>query len=402
MESNVHANEIKYLGVIHITHNDADAVGCAVVAAILLPQFDFLNNTYFCAIGTQDEKLNSLLDEYDEKGIIPDLVVISDISISKETAIRLKGYKDRGTNLIGVDHHGTNTIRTDEESTLSWFTVLSGNCIEDWRFPDEKLKISAAMILDIEIRKTMRYDKNLNEIFIHNREKAALAFEVMIDMISRYDTWEWKEHPYDYTSNPKLTDFHINYQEDIFNEATRFLGTERAFCELYEHFNKFTKDIVDLPLKVMPIPEIFLTIYNINKNKREKYLKELPEKTRIRLDSSSNHIIASFVNENDFTNAASEYLYNLLDEIDYVEILYPSSNTVSYRTYKNTINLGLLAKNNYGGKGGGHDKAAGTKEIPDDTYASIMLTFYHSMKLSTYLLRKETESTGHIFEDCAL
>ena len=59
--------------ILHVTHNDADAVGCAVLVALRY-RHDSIT-THFCAIGTQDQiitdeivKMNTHLDELKTKG----------------------------------------------------------------------------------------------------------------------------------------------------------------------------------------------------------------------------------------------------------------------------------------------------------------------------------------------
>lgn len=363
--------------VIHITHNDADGVGCAVVAAILLPEYDLLNNTYLCAIGEHNEKLNEILDEYDDNADIPNLIIVSDLCLDKSTLFRVNEYYKKGSIVLAVDHHETNNVY-DIIPNCTWYRVCKDK-IHDDRFKDDVL-VSATYLLNRIIRERKGYDNDLSHIF-NGRNKVTKYFDTMVDMISRYDTWEWKNHPYDYTENDSEL-ASVTYNEDIYSVITKFMGPDRAFKELYEHFYAYTLDTINLPFKPTPIPSLFTTIYDIDKDNIQKYLSRLIYKAKVY--NKDDKAIACFIAENGYVNEAASYIYNNYN-IDYVEIYYPSSNSVSYRTKRDDINLGKMAENNYNGTGGGHSKSAGTKNIPNDVYARIMDRYFNeSISLATF------------------
>lgn len=359
--------------VIHITHNDADGVGCGVVAAILLPQYNFVDNTYFCPIGTQNELLNKLLDEYDKENDVPEMIIISDISLDVETAMRVNKYYDDGdgTVVYGCDHHVSNTIEKDAPD-CNWFEVCTSKFIDNRFEEPTEVLWSATLQLYLMLQEYEIKDESLQNIFINNRFKARKYFLTMIDMISRYDTWEWKNHPYDYAENDSDL-ASISYSEDIYSVVTKFMGPARAFHELYNHFYQYTRPTVDLPFNPTPIPDIFKTIYDIEKDNIQRYLTNAIKNVKVYTKDGYN--IACFINEGKYSNELSNYIYNNYN-VDYIEIYYPSSNTVGYRTKRDDIDLSELAKHNYAGQGGGHKTAAGTKSIPNIVYDGIMSNYF--------------------------
>lgn len=351
--------------VIHVTHNDADGVGCGIVAAIMLGNtYDLEHNTHFCSIGGVNEKLNSLLDEYDENDNIPDLVIISDISISEDTADRLEEYEKKGTKLIGVDHHGTNTLRRP------WFKVITDK-FKDVRFKEPVL-ISATYILSFVLKEVLSINEDM---YLISDNRVMNNFKLMIDMISRYDTWEWKYKPFDYNGL-------LDYKENIYSVITSFIGPDKTFEDLFLHYKSYY--IVDIAEDdyITPFPAMFKIIYNIECQNSERFIKSLKDKTRVYEEDGK--VIATFINENEYSNDAAEFLYGY-NFIDIVEILYPSSSITGYRTKKDDIDVSKFALTRYDGKGGGHAKASGTNSISDEKYAMIMNRFFSSPKLKDYI-----------------
>ena len=91
---------------LHITHNDADAVG-AVIAANFIPDVEW-DNSYNDVRGASDS-VESLFFESDVKY---DILLISDIFITEEMADKIEEYRTNHPEfkVYLIDHHRTNKL----------------------------------------------------------------------------------------------------------------------------------------------------------------------------------------------------------------------------------------------------------------------------------------------------
>lgn len=334
--------------IIHITHNDGDAVGCAMVASAVFWGSDITDNTYFCAIGTQDDKIKEVLTKEIDKEIYPWAVIISDISLSFETCKWLNGLAlKHGFKLLGVDHHATNTLN----EYFNWFKVYSSSSYLDKYYTEALTPISAAeAMLGIEFPSL--YTRN--------------TFVDLIKMISRYDTWTWRTHPYDWTKK------YINMSDDIVAKVCSFMGAEECFKSLWAHWYDYFD--ISKEMKTL-VPESFFSIYWSLKAEEERYIKTLPNKAHVVYNFLNKYTIAIIISENIHGNAACEYIYNNYDFIDIVVVVYLSSGKLGLRTKRDDINLGEMVKSIYmfcGG--GGHSKAAGAS-IQDTEMLAVVASY---------------------------
>lgn len=336
---------IKENHIIHITHNDGDAVGCALVAALVYYDSDVEENTYFCAIGTQDEKLKEVVMDEINKGTIPQIILISDLSLKEETCNWLQMLvRDYKIMVKGIDHHITNHL--DEKYPDMW-KVYSAHYENEM---NSVISAAEAMLFKV----FSQYEQNK-------------FFNDLICMISRYDTWEWKNHPYDWSKE------YPGIREDIVAVNCKFMGPEECFKMLFKWYFYCglanTEDIV---------PPVFKSIYNAVKKSEKNFMDVIPVKAHV-AKLLEDYTAAFFPFENDHANAACEYIYNNYDYIDIVIVLYPSSNKIGLRTKKD-INLGELVKKYWGDNAGGHPAAAG---------ATISKVEMLGM-MSSYLITSET------------
>ena len=339
MEKNVRNPLISY--GIHITHNDADAVGCAVALTMLDRMINYSNDTYFCTVGTQDDVLNKALDELIESKEIEYIksIVISDLSLKVETCKRLMDIAfEYDIRLLGVDHHETN----DLGEKYSWWHVAN-------TYPELKgdRQVSAAYLLFLLLLKCFGTDSYLKTMSFYNLLK-------VIEMISDYDTWEWRRHP-------EHPDDEI--KEDIVSIICKEYGPREMYKMIIVHFTK-----KDYNGKLFP--DAFYDIYKLNITKRDRYLSTLDTVARV-LVTEGNINCAMLISENDFNNAGAGYLYNSL-YIDMVAVIYPSTCRIGLRTDRDDINVAEIAKK-YGG--GGHQKAAGFK-LSEKDFLKVMEKFY--------------------------
>lgn len=336
-------NEINKLHGIHITHNDADAVGCALVASKFYDDYDFEDSTYFCAIGSQDKVLKNVLEKDIENNNIPKTIIISDIFLEEETCEYLeKVAKEHEITLLGFDHHATNNLN----EKYDWF-IVNKEKVEDDRC-DAKVDISAAKVM-------MDYYKNKYDCSFGK------CLEIAIDMISRYDTWEWKNHPFKHPVP------HYSISEDIIAVITKYLGVERTFKDLYNYYTP--SPLVVYSGKIFP--ELFFTIYDIEKEREERSLSRLDN--QVRIVELFKYTVAIFISTDEYSNACADYLNNTYPFVDMTMIIYPSSRRLGFRTKSNKINVGEFAKKYF--NGGGHPKASGAV-VDDSTMSSVMELYY--------------------------
>lgn len=81
------------------THADLDGAACAVLFKILYPEGDVT----YCASGTAPERIRAVLN----RGDIPHVLVITDVSVDDEVAEELKHLQDQGVKVAMYDHHET-------------------------------------------------------------------------------------------------------------------------------------------------------------------------------------------------------------------------------------------------------------------------------------------------------
>ena len=337
---------------IHITHNDADAVGCALVVSSFDHVYDFVENTYFCAIGKQDKVLLSALEKDIENNNIPEYIIITDISLSESTCDYLEELsRNHNIKLLGIDHHATNNLNEKYE----WFKVYKEKYYQDKRFPNGT-SLSAAMYMLIYLCK--EYDVIPPK-----------AIYTLIDMISRYDTWEWKNQPYEYEG------IYAGIKEDVIATICKFMGPEKTFMELYKLHKPYSFN----PSKLYP--DLFQSIYDVEVGNRNYILSKVDSK--IRLITMDNYTCALFISDNNYSNDIADYIKNTYDFIDMSIAIYPNSNRISFRPGSDDIDVGKLAEEKY--NGGGHPKAAGAI-ISDESMAGFMHLYYmHSKPLEKYI-----------------
>ena len=319
-----------------------------MVLATHYKDFDFADNTYFCAIGTQDKTLIEVLDKAFEEKNIPEFIVISDISLSEDTCNYLERLSSEfNITLLGIDHHKTNNLNEKFE----WFRVYKDKNLDDARFEDG-VYISAAWAL-------------LNYISTMEKTTPDSSLSILIDMISRYDTWEWVYHPHVYSGPYSL------FKEDVTAVICKYMGAEKTFEELYKMYINNT-DSTDNKVYKKLFPDMFLTIYNIEKTKEEFYLSKVESKVRI--VDLYRYTTAIIINENEYSNAAASQILQNNSFIDIVMVIYPAGNTIGFRTKSNKIDVGEFAKNYFGG--GGHPKASGAKNLDSSTMSTLLELYY--------------------------
>ena len=186
---------------------------------------------------TIKENLNISETTVPESVPVYDKIIISDISINDKSYEILGKYKrfiienesiDAKTVIFeGIDHHPSNN------NTPSWFEVCPGEF--DERLGRAVLKSAAELL----------FNRYKNELQNDLPDFVFEEFKLMIESISRYDTWEWK--------NSDLLDLYIPdkitrnqelnipvFEDDYYAVICKKIGAE----DFYNNLKSYIVDII--------------------------------------------------------------------------------------------------------------------------------------------------------------
>ena len=371
----------KKMKILHVTHDDADAVAADVVVRVWADTiflynkvaeeesrnfntYDDFKNTYevktlFCKIGTQDEQLLSEIRKEHEESDLCKYLFITDLSLKEETCQELDQLSEKhNIYLRGYDHHKTNQLN----EKFSWFKV--------------SLNYSAAKFIYL-----MELLQQLNMVIPERGTGRLAVFSEFIDDISFVDNGEFfqKEHS----------------DEEVIYEGWMFvpflcseIGLEETRNYLYEFYSsRFDEYIIDniqaaqTRQKTFHLCEFLHRLYMRSENSKRKFIEETEKRSRLSNFRSGDKVyrIIQFIGGSKFDNSVSTYLYQKYDQIDFIMVLYPTTESVSLRSNANTRNtdVSVIAKS-YGG--GGHRNASGFP-CTDDQFLELISNFYMSRNL---------------------
>ena len=395
--------------IIHITHNDADGVGCAVIFKLYNKYV--LNNKYNDVItlhtsnhGIQDEVV-SVFEDYSD---ISELI-ISDISPAKDTPSYnilmdiYNGKKDVKVTLI--DHHLTNPFKDMESTdnfsinvyTSKYSLIASNRFMDNCKSQLQHYKTNYDTLVDKLIEKKLNdeatedliryiidryFGDDISATFIMyvyylslygklttihpNLPKVITDF---VYSISRYDTWEWCKHP-------------IAYIEDIITNAIKYNTVEIVSDTLYYTFSDLVNntagkinETLEPASYIQFLPDEYTAIEHVANSSMEKYMSHID--TKLKVSSSGEYLYGIIANDNSVNmSVVSERIEKLYPNIfDYIVILYSESKTISFRTARDTVDVSRIAQRCYGG--GGHRKAAGAM-VDISTFVSFLTEYWIS------------------------
>jgi len=366
--------------LLHITHNDADAVGCAlavdkyvelsvykkytvqhkflsvkyanyilnIISDILLTEINRRENNESFNIDKDKlieyKKITWNYDYDTDVLFIPDTLYITDLSIETSILDKLeKVSKYFNIQVRYVDHH---------ESSRK------NNCKYEWCYVetvDNKFKPRAACKLFMDL---FVFD-NLDDT---NGKYPVL--ENLINDISRYDTWLWKTEPLKYP----IEDY-TKILIDAYGSA----------WEAYKHIREQFTNIED---GLHDIPE-FSALIQSDRIKRQSYFNRYLPNTVYCMGHElgfndpnyATAYVALIILPDTYGNDLMEEIYTKSErDIDIVIGLYPASKMFSLRRGKKSkIDLSVLASK-YGG--GGHSAAAGAT-CDTDTFMKFLEYYYN-------------------------
>lgn len=348
-DDNLIFNSTEMHRVLHITHNDGDGIGCALVVNNLRMA---VVDTYFCNTGNADDNASDVLNNIIgtvEPNRYTD-IIISDVSIRGDVAKRVDCYcKTLGIDLLMVDHHPSNRL----SEVYDWVVIAK---------PINGVPISAAAALaqclnnesvfDFEYYVTEEdYLKSVGDPHDHTRSK---AYSYFITAISRYDTWEWKRHPWSKTD------------EDMVTLLNRYIGPKDTF----DHINSCIHQATTTSWDLIDCKSSYEQVIN------DMYAKLTDTGSFKTMTFHGFNVIAYMTTENMLINNIKEKLYEDVSGFDIVMGIDPMTRTISLRTEHPLIKVNTIVEA-YGG--GGHQAAAGASNIdPDVFYNNILKRYYLS------------------------
>ena len=305
------------------THTDLDGVGCAVLAKLA---FGDDVDIEYCGYDNIDDRVRNFICEVRPTEV--EAIYITDISVSYETAqcIEDEGFKD----IVRLfDHHKT-------AEHLNKY---------DWCFVAEELE-------GLKTSGTELFYKHLREFeYLSNNEK----YFTFAWAVTMYDTWIWKE---------MAEEEGLMIKE--FNDLLYILGRD----EFIDRCIRRKKGRGCDSMITASIDE--RKILDIRQNEIDAYISR-KEKEMFVMTLCGHNAMIVFADR--YISQLGNYLCEAYPDYSLAIVIDPGACKVSYRTNKDNVNVGEIAKV-FGG--GGHPKAAG--HIFVDTLRSDMarnLFFYH-------------------------
>lgn len=326
---------------IHITHNDADAVGCALVASLCFPDVHFDTRFVRADVSCVDKLIQDMILD---SSVDYEYILITDLSMSEEMAYQLEGYRrkmernNRTCVLKGIDHHASNLLGNLHD----WYTVESGDMSAAWllwqdEYPEKECNL-----------------RKMKEFSVERAE----CFELLIEFISRYDTWLWKREPKFFKELENTPAG--NLREDCVSNMCKLYPVEEVYRILKDYYEYGEEEnFSEKNMMIIPREFIFYSTVCVEAQ-REKAVLNIEREAKLFYCNdlfTEYNVISIICGKNDDVNAIAEHLYTRYTWADFILILFPHSQIISFRTNKNDVNVGRIAKRLF--KGGGHPQSAG-------------------------------------------
>lgn len=296
-------------------HNDLDAVGCTIMLKMIFEEVDVIH----CGYDEINERIARFVN--DSGYLSYDKIFITDISVNEEVAHLIDSIYQQGADIILIDHHPTSLWLKEK---YEWAIVAP--------LLDNGIKASATVLLH-------------DYLMQHYPEKSDVLNNLnsFSEIVRKFDTWDW-----DRLNDPVPKKF---------NDLLHLVGKT---------------EFIDRMIK-----RLSLMGNNIRLNDQEEFLLEVNQENINRYIENTRVIKAKF---SDFISADVDYdigivfaeqhiselgnrICNNNPDIDFVIIINFRTNTFSFRSTREDIHLGEIARKYFGG--GGHPQAAGA-EIGDE------------------------------------
>ena len=298
------------------THNDLDGIGCAITSKLILGNLLDLKDVEYCNYSDINNKIKKFITDREWENYF--LILITDISVNQETA-QLIDDTLKNNMLFDVklfDHHKT----AEYLNKYPWAEVV---------VEDSKGLCSGNSLLFNYFNYAFVSENQLTQF----QQKALGEF---VEIVRKYDTWEWATTYNDEIPKTWNDLFHIYGKTEFINSVVDKIINEAkirfSLSELDLLFREETKKENYINKKNQCIIKKQIDNYNVGIIFGEQYISELGNK-----------------------------ICELHKDIDLVAIINPSI-AISYRTIKDNVDVSEFAKK-YGG--GGHIKASGSQISSD-------------------------------------
>lgn len=282
------------------THVDLDGIGCAILA-----QLTFGKNVdiTYCDYDEVDTLVREYISKMD-KG--HDTCFITDISIKDDLASEIDREYENNFKLF--DHHKT-ALKLNK---YDWCTVETEN-------NDTGLMTSGTELFSKYLIDHKYLDVDVSDF---------------VRIVTDYDTWRWSTLGKDGLVSKDVNNLLYLYGRERFETwCIRCIESGR-----FPHFDQESS-----------------LMLSFNRNEIEKYIKE---KDKTIIVKCNGEYMYGVVFADKYISELGNELCKLNRELDYIAIVNMSTRSVSHRTIKDDVEMGMIAKK-YGG--GGHPKAAGSK-----------------------------------------
>lgn len=331
--------------MIHITHNDLDGVGCAVLGKLFAESQGLEYEIYNVKIGCQDKLIRSLfaINSPTDINKLADIgyILVSDLPISEKSAELLnKIYEEANISVRWVEHHKSN--------------IKLGSRYPEWAYikpiDNKGTPVASTMILYRLWNDTITYDDNV-------RRKLS-SFSTIV---SRYHTGEWLNNP-------------IDHSEEDLNILLKIIGIPNA--------SQLFLDMIISPdesFSINSINSLYRDLIEITKRQRDYAIRDAIRSARY-IDFFE-FKVAAIIPSQHFGTYELGALYETPGFTgDFVLGLYPMTRSISFRASpKSDIDLSGIAKR-FGG--GGHPRAAAAK-LTSNQFLKILRKFYESCNTLT-------------------
>jgi uncharacterized protein len=288
----------------HFTDSDLDGYGCGTISDFHFDDVDIVNvNPY-----NVDEKVSEFLQSGDAAQY--DYVFITDVSVNEENAKLIESINEHtDIRIVLIDHHATALWL----NKYPWATV---------KVEHEPGKLASGTTLFLEYLKT------------EWAMKKSTRLEVFAEMVRKYDTWEW-ENVYKDIQPKRLNDLFYIYG------GKRFM----------QHISLYLKRILS-------------GIFNEEENlvlelERERIDAYIKQKRRglVMVHRPIDGYNLAIVHADKYHSEIGHVFAKENEEIDIVAIVDMNQQKVSFRTIKDSVDVGAFARKYY--NGGGHAAASG-------------------------------------------
>ncbi|MEQ6389332.1 oligoribonuclease [Bacillaceae bacterium S4-13-58] len=280
-----------------MSHNDLDGVSCGILAKLAFG--DDVQVRYH-SISSLDRDVENFV----EQGNKDIFLLITDLSVSEENALRLQEFYELGGMVQLIDHHKTALFLND----FNWGKVVVEN--------EGKLTSATSLLYDYLVA---------NEFLT-----PSLAISEYVELVRQYDTWEWEKNQNEKAKRLNSLFFLVSIETFEEKMLQRLTGSDSF-------------DFDDFEKKILEMEEEKIDRY-IRRKKREV--------TQTKIDGKYVGIVYAEQYHSELGNELGKEFPHL----DYIAILNIGGKRMGFRTIHDDVDVSAVA-GNYGG--GGHEKASG-------------------------------------------